>query len=106
MSQEKVDEHLEFYHKSGDVRRQLASLREINVTELDSDDIERIMLQHFDMKCDYCNFISKSLPDAQYHYMYEHQIADGYVKCCGHIFKKNLNINGHILWHMNPLLFK
>lgn len=72
---------------------------------LDASEIERIVTEQFDMKCDHCDSIFKSLQEAQYHYMHEHQIADGYIQCCGLKFKKAINIEGHVLWHLRPDLF-
>lgn len=88
------------------MNKHLDMLRKINVTDMDPNVVERIMSEYFNMKCDHCDEIFKSLPEAQYHYMHVHDIADGYVKCCGHTFKKNLNINGHVLYHLNPDIFK
>lgn len=73
---------------------------------LDAADIDRVIATHFDMSCDRCNYTLSSLQEAQYHYINEHQVADGYIKCCGIRFKKNVNINGHILWHLKPDMFR
>lgn len=97
---------MERYHKSGDVSKQLDSLRTINSMNLDANEVERVISEHFDMKCDRCDKVFKSLQEAQFHYMDEHQIANGYIKCCGLVFRKTVNINGHILWHLNPGMFR
>lgn len=73
---------------------------------LEAAEIERIISTQFDMRCDHCDGKFKSLQEAQYHYMHEHKIADGYVQCCGLKFKKTINIEGHVLWHLKPELFK
>lgn len=73
---------------------------------LDADEIERVMSTHFDMKCIHCASVFKSLQAAQYHYMHDHGIADGYIRCCGLTFKKPDHIEGHVLWHLEPELFK
>lgn len=75
-------------------------------TELDPADIERIIQLHFDMKCDECDAILKSLPDAQYHYLHEHNNFIGYIKCCSIKLKDFDRINGHIHYHLNPDSFK
>lgn len=62
--------------------------------------IERVIATHFNMQCDHCDSVFKSLQEAQFHYMHEHQIADGYIQCCGLKFKKTINIEGHALWHL------
>lgn len=72
---------------------------------LASADIEKVISTQFVMKCDYCDSVFKSLQEAQYHYMHEHDIADGYIQCCGLKFKKSTNIEGHVLWHLRPELF-
>lgn len=69
-------------------------------------EIEKVIENKFNMHCDYCDIIFKSLQEAQYHYMHQHQIADGYIQCCGLKFKKIINIHGHVLWHLRPELFK
>lgn len=89
-----------------EVRKQRKKLREAQKTALNADEIDRVMSTKFDMKCDYCDNVFKSLQEAQYHYMHEHQIADGYIQCCGMKFKKTNNIEGHVLWHLQPQLFK
>lgn len=93
---------------SDDVRQQLNRLHEVKKTTLDATEIDKVIAAQFDMRCDYdnCDIIFKSLQEAQYHYMHEHQIADGYIQCCGMKFKKTINIQGHVLWHLRPDLFK
>lgn len=81
-------------------------MRELKKSLLDATEMEKVVLTQFDMKCDYCEIIFKSLQEAQYHYMHEHQIADGYIQCCGLKFKKNITVEGHVLFHMKPELFK
>lgn len=75
-------------------------------TELALADVERVISTHCDMKCDLCDTIFKSLPEAQYHYMYNHNIDDGYIKCCSTKFKKMEKLKGHIHYHLNPDLLK
>lgn len=91
---------------SDEVRRQMNALREAKKVALDATEIDKVIATQFHMKCDYCDVIFKSLQEAQYHYMHEHQIADGYIQCCGIKFKKTINIEGHVLWHLKPDLFK
>lgn len=74
--------------------------------DLKSVDIERVMSQYFDMGCDHCGHLFKTLSEAQNHYSNKHNIPNGYVKCCRHIFKNDYTINGHILWHLKPELFR
>lgn len=76
-------------------------------TKLNAETIDDIIATHFNMKCDHCDSASafKSLQEAQYHYMHEHQIADGYIQCCGAKFKQTSAIEGHVLYHIRPELF-
>lgn len=90
---------------SDEVRKQLKRLHEAKKVILDASEIDRVVSSQFDMKCDYCDTSFKSLQEAQYHYMHEHQIADGYIHCCGLKFKNIVNIQGHVLWHLKPELF-
>ncbi|XP_031622031.1 zinc finger protein 888-like [Contarinia nasturtii] len=105
-SKEKLESHLKFYHKHDEVRRQWNTMLEAKKMTLDAAEIDRVIANQFDMKCDYCDVIFKSLQEAQYHYMEEHHIAEGYIQCCGLKFKRAMNIQGHVLWHLRPDLFK
>lgn len=91
---------------SDEVRKQWKKLREAQKTALNVDEVDRVISTNFNMKCDHCDNVFKSLQEAQYHYMHEHQIADGYIQCCGMKMKNTLYIEGHVLWHLRPELFK
>lgn len=83
---------------------QLKRLEEyIKTTKIDT---LQLMLKHFDMKCEYCEDYFNTLEEAQYHYHEKHGVAEGYVRCCGHRFKKSYHARIHLLWHMQPELFK
>lgn len=103
---EKLDAHLNYYHRSDDVKKQLKTLHEAKKLHEDIGEVEKVITSQFNMKCDICDIIFKSLQEAQYHYMHEHQNADGYIQCCGIKFKKIVNIHGHVLWHLRPELFQ
>lgn len=80
-------------------------VRKMKKTLLTAAEVERIQSTQFDMKCEKCDCIFKSLQEAQYHYMKEHQIPDGYLQCCGVKMKKNTDIEGHALYHLKPEIF-
>lgn len=64
----------------------------------------------FKMECDLCDFHVTSLEHAKLHYIEEHNISDGYLKCnCGDIkFKTNNSLYDHIEYHLgnNPDRYK
>lgn len=68
--------------------------------------MQRLLAEHFDMKCDYCDKLFTSLADAQNHYNTQHDIRNGYIKCCGHQYTKFQSARGHLLFHMKPYLFQ
>lgn len=61
---------------------------------------------YFDKTCDMCSTTFDSLNKAHEHYLKEHKIAKGYVKCCGVKFKQMWHIREHIGWHLNPNIFQ
>lgn len=63
-------------------------------------------MQNFDTSCDICSIELKSLRRAISHYKNEHQIDEGYIKCCGLKLKRDKLVNDHIRWHINPEIFK
>lgn len=68
-------------------------------------DSERIKL-FFDMQCDVCKMQLFSLQHAKLHYLEEHDIPDGYLKCCEMKFRELKSINDHLEYHVNPNIFK
>lgn len=66
--------------------------------------------EFFEMKCELCDFHVTSLEHAKLHYLEEHSIKDGYLKCsCGDIkFKTNMSLYDHIEFHLgnNPDRYK
>lgn len=66
--------------------------------------------EFFEMGCELCDFQFTSLEHAKLHYLEEHKISDGYLKCgCGDIkFKTNNSIYDHIEYHLgnNPDRYK
>lgn len=67
---------------------------------------KEIFTKNFDTTCDICSADLKSLKRAISHYKIEHQIDDGYIKCCGLKLKREKLIDQHIQWHINPSIFK
>lgn len=74
-------------------------------SKLSPEIVKDVIATHFNMKCDHCDNVFKSLQEAQFHYMHEHQIADGYVQCCGVKFKHIAAMEGHAFYHIRPDLF-
>lgn len=66
---------------------------------------DRLMAKHFDMTCDECDVRLTSLEDAQMHYSEQHNIADGYLKCCGQRYKEMQGIEQHLQYHQRPEKF-
>lgn len=75
-------------------------------TDVDPVKSKKIFAQYFDTTCDLCSIDLKSLKRAIPHYKREHQIDEGYIKCCGLKLKRDKLVNDHIRWHINPDIFK
>lgn len=80
----------------------------IHPKKLNPTEVEDVMAKYFDMYCDVCGFelSTLTLQEAQYHYKHEHNMPDGYVKCCGLRLKSHETINKHILYHLKPDFLK
>lgn len=73
------------------------------IVSLNTDEIEQNFNKYFDMSCDLCsdgtNF--NSLAQIKYHYLNEHQINDGYIKCCESMkLKTQDQILDHVPYHI------
>lgn len=90
-------------HPFADVQKQLKNLVKYNREEIETDSL---MAQYFDMSCDQCEQRFSSLADAQQHYPDKHDVAVGYVKCCGRPFHILWKIRQHLRFHSHPELFK
>ncbi|XP_031622017.1 transcription factor grauzone-like [Contarinia nasturtii] len=88
-------------------KEQLKGLKDI-ISSLSTADIQRVVAEHFDMNCDLCgeDFVATSLVQSQFHYMNEHQVADGYIKCCDLRLKHQDQILEHVPYHLNENLCK
>lgn len=59
----------------------------------------------FDMVCELCKYEFKSLNDVFRHYRYQHDNAKVNVKCCPQPIN-SADLREHILYHLNPELYK
>lgn len=64
------------------------------------------MDRYFQMKCDLCDTQFNSLKMARSHYVSEHDVPYGYIKCCGIKLRANSVVLDHIQWHINPDKYK
>lgn len=74
--------------------------------QVDPIKIEEKNAPKFDTTCDICSIDLKTLAKAIPHYKNQHDIDDGYIKCCGRKFKQAQMVRDHIKWHNNPSIFK
>lgn len=65
-----------------------------------------MMAKYFDMQCEQCDEPFNTFEDAKNHYYTKHDKAIGFVKCCGRQFKTAQQTRNHLLWHIQPDLFK
>lgn len=89
-------------------KEQLATLKDV-ISTMDSAHINQILLKKFDMSCDLCSDDMKftSLIQIQYHYLNEHQINDGHIKCCsGMTFQTQDQILDHVPYHIDNEILK
>lgn len=66
---------------------------------------KRVLLQEFDTTCDVCAVYLGTLKKAISHYKKYHKM-EGYIKCCKFKFKKDIHVDDHIKWHVQPDIFK
>lgn len=74
--------------------------RNLNAIQHDSN-----VREFFEMNCDVCKIELSSLQHAKLHYL-EHGISDGYIKCCDMKFREIKHVNDHLLYHVNPNIFR
>lgn len=60
----------------------------------------------FNMSCEKCPATFDSFKHTQTHYLEEHKISKGYIRCCGMKLHYIGSFNEHIKWHLNPNLFR
>lgn len=87
-------------------KEQLTTVKDL-ISSLDPAHVDQIICQHFDMSCDQCSMKFTSLIQIQYHYLNEHQINDGRIKCCsGMTFQTQDQILEHVPYHIDKEIFK
>lgn len=74
----------------------------IRSLDLGEAEIKEFIDSKFDRTCDICHIELKDLESSSNHYMLEHKIPIGYLKCCGYRLKSPGSIIDHINWHINP----
>lgn len=88
-----------------DQKKKLPEISKL-IMELSTTEVEHLMVTHCEMFCSICSVDFKSLPDAQYHYSHAHNIIDGFIRCCSLKFKTVKKLQGHLIWHKMPDVFK
>lgn len=68
----------------------------------ESKEESKFIADNFDMTCDQCDAIFKSLYDARTHYKNQHNEEKGYIKCCGTKIRELWLVRNHIQSHLNP----
>lgn len=76
------------------------------IKKLSDAEQRQFMQKKFDMSCDKCNFEFESFKIAQEHYVVEHKIPRGYLKCCKGKLWSETQAKEHIHWHLNPDIFR
>lgn len=67
----------------------------------------QIIEQYSDMTCDLCQINLRTFKKAIEHYKVVHNNQPkGYVKCCQSKWSRHADWQSHILWHLNPEIFK
>lgn len=78
-----------------------------HIDEVTPQQMQQVLDQYFDMKCIYCETILKSTDDASAHYAAIHSDQPrGHVRCCQSKFISRSLFNWHIVWHLNPNVFR
>lgn len=70
---------------------------------------QQIVSQYFDMNCNYCDEQFQEFEEVAVHYRVQHRdLPEGYLKCvkCELKYKVRKKFNDHIVWHLNPDVFK
>lgn len=56
----------------------------------------------FDLSCDLCPKIFKSLDEGRAHYLTDHNNSKGYIKCCGAKLQYRCKVVQHLERHLEP----
>lgn len=95
----KIDD--EIVSDSEDIETKYAQLDDV-----DEATMADIIAKHFERTCNLCPVDLKSFEQAVQHYRSEHNIARGYLSCCGLKLNKASSVRDHVRWHLNPNVFK
>ncbi|XP_055314295.1 zinc finger protein 726-like [Sitodiplosis mosellana] len=78
-----------------------------HISEVSPEQQQQIIDQYCDMSCDFCEATFRTLQEAIQHYKVRHNNQPkGYVKCCSLKLSENSLMNAHIVYHLNPEVFK
>ncbi|XP_055314289.1 transcription factor grauzone-like isoform X2 [Sitodiplosis mosellana] len=78
-----------------------------NISEVSPEQQQQTYDQYCDMSCDYCDTTFGTFEGAIQHYKVKHNNQPkGYVKCCSMKWLRRYHFHSHIVWHLNPELFK
>lgn len=77
----------------------------INMRKMANKELMKLMPEYFDLNCEICKYKCISLTEMSKHYREKHKQSKATVKCCQRKLNFNL-IRDHILFHLNPDVFK
>ncbi|XP_055317606.1 transcription factor grauzone-like [Sitodiplosis mosellana] len=94
--------------KSFNSRQSLLLHRKVHVENDEEEDVDYInfMVEHFDMKCDFCETVFRGYYEAREHYKEVHNEDKGYIKCCNTKLRERCSVRDHIKSHLEPEVFK
>lgn len=78
-----------------------------HISEVSHEQQQQIISQYCDMSCDFCETTFQTFQDVIGHYRIKHKNQSrGYVKCCSIKWSQNSLFNSHIVYHLNPEVYK
>lgn len=77
----------------------------INMRRMANKELMKLMPEYFNLNCEICKYKCISLTEMSKHYREKHNQSKATVKCCRRKLNFNL-IRDHILFHLNPDVFK
>lgn len=78
----------------------------VKVEKLSRALINATVAEHFDLRCDLCTAELKTLSETLDHYADEHDLPNGYMKCCDLKLKFRFQVEDHVRWHLDPNVFR
>lgn len=72
-------------------------------------EFDKVFQEHkrfFDLTCEHCTAVFTTFYDAQQHYLSEHNITPGYVRCCTVKLRSRFEVMRHLTRHLDPDKFK